>query len=153
MVGTSAQENRFDFMNGSIQNFASDLTQQLANGTDQVTLDGNASEWSLLSYMARVNYNYADKYLVTATVRRDGSSRFGSGNKWGIFPSGSVAWRISQENFFQNVHFVDDLKIRAGIGFTGNQEIGNYSFASKLETVKYNFNDNIVSAVVLMQQF
>ena len=148
MVGTSAQENRYDFMKGSIQNFASDLTQQLGNGTDQVTLDGNASEWSLLSYMARVNYNYADKYLVTATVRRDGSSRFGSGNKWGIFPSGSVAWRISQEKFFKNIHFIDDLKIRAGIGFTGNQEIGNYSFASKLETVKYNFNDNIVSAVV-----
>lgn len=148
MAGTSAQENRFKFSNGSIQNFASDFTQQLGNGTEQPTVDGNESEWSLMSYIGRINYGFNDKYLVTATVRRDGSSRFGSGNKWGIFPSGSVAWRISEEDFFQNVTFVDDLKLRAGFGITGNQEIGNYSFASGLSTIKYNFNDQVVTAVV-----
>ena len=148
MVGTSAQENKVNYMNGSIQNFASDLTQQLDNGLNQKVVGGNASEWSLLSYMGRVNYSYKDKYLVTGTIRRDGSSRFGANNKWGIFPSGSLAWRISEEDFFKSVRFVEDLKLRAGYGVTGNQEIGNYSFASNLSTIKYNFNDNLVNAVV-----
>lgn len=148
MVGTSAQENRFDFQDGSIQNFASDLTQQLGNGISQPTVGGNMSQWSLMSYMGRANYVFADKYMVTATVRRDGSSRFGSENKWGTFPSGSLAWRISEEKFMSDLKFVDDLKVRAGYGVTGNQEIGNYSFASVLQTNKYNFNNNIVSAVV-----
>jgi TonB-linked SusC/RagA family outer membrane protein len=148
MLGTSAQENRFDYMNGSIKEFASDKTQQLDNGNDEQTVGGNASEWALMSYMGRFNYDFKDKYLLTATIRRDGSSRFGSGNKWGIFPSGSVAWRISQEDFFDNIDYVDDLKLRAGIGYTGNQEIGNYAFASSLNIVKYNFNNTIVPAVV-----
>ncbi|MFA9391491.1 MAG: SusC/RagA family TonB-linked outer membrane protein [Prolixibacteraceae bacterium] len=148
MLGTSAQENQFDYMSGSIQNFASDLTQQLSNGIDQVVVNGNASDWSLLSYMARANYSYASKYLLTATIRRDGSSRFGSGNKWGWFPSASLAWRISEENFLADVDQIDDLKLRAGFGVTGNQEIGNYSFASNLSTVKYNFGGNVVNAVV-----
>lgn len=148
MAGTSAQENRYNFMNGSVQNFASDITQQLNNGTLQPTVGGNTASWALFSYMGRVNYSFADKYLVTATVRRDGSSRFGEGNKYGIFPSASLAWRISEEDFFKNISFVNDMKLRAGYGVTGNQEIGNYSFASALNTIKYNFNGNIVSAVV-----
>jgi TonB-linked SusC/RagA family outer membrane protein len=148
MAGTSAQENRYNFMNGSVQNFASDNTQQLSNGTLQPTVGGSTSSWALFSYMGRVNYAYADKYLATATVRRDGSSRFGEGNKYGIFPSASLAWRISEEDFFKNIHFINDMKIRAGYGVTGNQEIGNYSFASNLNTIKYNFNNNVVSAVV-----
>lgn len=148
MAGTSAQENRYNFMNGSVQSFASDQTQQLSNGILQPTVGGNTSSWALMSYMGRANYAWDDKYLVTATVRRDGSSRFGDGNKYGIFPSASVAWRVSKEDFFKNISFINDLKLRAGYGLTGNQEIGNYSFASALNTVKYNFNDNVVSAVV-----
>ncbi|MFY9152416.1 MAG: TonB-dependent receptor [Prolixibacteraceae bacterium] len=148
MAGTSAQENRYNFMNGSVQNFASDNTQQLNNGTMQPTVGGNTESWALFSYMGRLNYAFADKYLVTATVRRDGSSRFGEGNKYGIFPSASLAWRISEEDFFKNISFINDMKIRAGYGVTGNQEIGNYSFASNLNTIKYNFNNNVVSAVV-----
>jgi len=148
MLGTSAQSNRSDWMRGSVQGFASKKTQQLTNGTDQPTLNGDASEWSLLSFMGRVNYSYNDTYLVTTTLRRDGSSRFGSGNKWGLFPSGSVAWRISNENFFKPVKFINNLKLRAGYGVTGNQEIGNYSFASVLQTVQYNLNGQLVGAVV-----
>ena len=148
MAGTSAQENRTNFMNGSVQSFASDQTQQLSNGVLQPTVGGNTSSWALLSYMGRVNYSFDDKYLLTATIRRDGSSRFGEGNKYGTFPSASAAWRISKEDFFKNITFVNDLKLRAGYGVTGNQEIGNYSFASALNTVKYNFNNTVVSAVV-----
>ena len=148
MGGTSAQENRYEFVNASVQEFASEVTQQMSNGISQMNVDGNASEWALLSFMGRVNYGYDDKYLITATIRRDGSSRFGSENKWGTFPSASVAWRISKENFFSQVDFINDLKLRAGYGATGNQNIGNYSFASALSTVVYNFSNNTVSAVV-----
>jgi len=148
MAGTSAQENNYNFMNGSIQSFASNVTQQLNNGILQPTIGGSTSSWSLFSLMGRVNYAYDDKYLITGTIRQDGSSKFGPGNKYGTFPSASVAWRISQEDFFKNVTFVNDLKIRAGYGVTGNQNIGNYSFASSLNTIKNNFNDNVVSAVV-----
>ncbi len=148
MAGISAQENEYHYLNGSKISFASNLTQQMDNGTLQPTLGGNTSSWSLLSYIGRANYSYNGKYLATATVRYDGSSRFGEGNKWGLFPSGSVAWRISEENFMESVTFINSMKVRAGYGVTGNQEIGNYSFASALQTIKYNFDNSIVNAVV-----
>jgi TonB-linked SusC/RagA family outer membrane protein len=148
MIGTSAQENRYNYLYASKKNFPSDLTQQMDNGLDNPVNGGNTSSWSLFSLMGRVNYSYADKYLVTITLRRDGSSRFGEGNKYGLFPSASLAWRISQEDFMKNLNFINDLKIRVGYGVTGNQEIGNYSFASALNTIAYNFNNTLVSAVV-----
>lgn len=148
LIGSSAQNNRYDYMNGSIQNFASNTTQQLNNGTAQPTVGGSASEWALLSFIGRANYSYDNKYLVTATLRRDGSSKFGSENKWGWFPSGSVAWRVSGESFMKDVNWINDLKVRVGYGITGNQNIGNYSFASVLQTVQYTFNGHSVNAVV-----
>lgn len=148
LAGSSAQNNRYDYMNGSIQNFASSTTQQLNNGSSQPTIGGSASEWALLSFIGRINYSYAGKYLMTATIRRDGSSKFGSENRWGWFPSGSVAWRMSDENFIKDISWVNELKIRAGYGVTGNQNIGNYSFASVLQTVQYNFNGQSVNAIV-----
>jgi TonB-linked SusC/RagA family outer membrane protein len=147
LLGSSAQNNRYDGMGGSIQGFASTTTQQLSNGTMLPTIGGNANEWALLSFFTRANYAYKDKYLVTATVRRDGSSRFGKDNRFGTFPSASVAWRISNEEFF-NVRPVNDLKFRVSYGVTGNQNIGNYSFASVLQTVQYNFNNTPVTAIV-----
>ncbi len=148
MVGTSAQENKYDNIYGAKQRYISEVTQQLDNGADLKNLGGTANEWAMLSYMGRINYTYADKYLLTGTIRRDGSSRFGENNKWGIFPSGSFAWRISEENFFDRLNFVDDMKLRVGYGATGNQEIGNYEFASKLETIIYNFNDVLAQGAV-----
>jgi len=147
MAGTSAQEKRYNFINGSIQSFADDNINQLHNGLLLPTIDGSTSSWSILSYLGRVNYSYADKYLITASLRHDGSSRFGENRKYGLFPSASLAWRISEEDFFKNIEFINSLKVRAGYGETGNQNIGNYSFASQLSTIKYNFNNTIVSAV------
>lgn len=148
LAGTSAQNNRYDYMSGSIQQFASETTQQLNNGTILSTVNGDASEWALTSFIGRVNYAYNDKYLLTATVRRDGSSRFGSENRYGTFPSASVAWRISKEKFLQSISAINDLKLRIGYGVTGNQNIGNYSFASVLQTVQYNFNGQAATAIV-----
>ncbi|WP_084708618.1 SusC/RagA family TonB-linked outer membrane protein [Hymenobacter norwichensis] len=86
---------------------------------------------TLISMYSRVNYDFNGRFLVTGTIRRDGSSRFGSGNKWGLFPSGSVAWRISQEKFYPT-NPVSDLKVRASYGVTGNQEIGNLNSLTTL---------------------
>ena len=146
LAGSSAQNNRFDYLSGNRKDFPSNVTQQLNSGTGDTNVGGDASEWALLSFMGRVNYYYKDTYLVTATVRRDGSSRFGANNRYGTFPSASVAWRISKEDFFK-LDFINDLKLRIGYGVTGNQNIGNYSFASSLQIAQYNFNNNIVGIV------
>ena len=86
---------------------------------------------TLISMYGRVNYNFDDKILATATIRRDGSSRFGSGNQWGVFPSGSLAWRVSNMGFFKS-NTISDLKIRTSYGVTGNQEIGNLNSITRL---------------------
>jgi iron complex outermembrane receptor protein len=110
-----------------VSNFVSDEFRYYnigaANQRDAITSYRESSK--LISFYGRVNYNLLDRYLVTLTMRRDGSSRFGAENKWGTFPSGSVAWRVSNEDFFPQGSFVNDLKIRASYGITGNQEIGN----------------------------
>jgi TonB-linked SusC/RagA family outer membrane protein len=82
----------------------------------------NATRYALLSYMARINYMYGGKYVLTANVRRDGSSKLGSGNKWGLFPSASAAWIVSNEPFMAGLEAVNSLKLRAGYGVTGNQD-------------------------------
>ncbi len=86
---------------------------------------------TLISMYGRLNLNIDDRFLITGTLRRDGSSRFGSGNKWGLFPSGAVSWRLTQEDFFSS-STISDLKLRASYGVTGNQEIGNYQSLSSL---------------------
>jgi len=117
------------------------------------SISSYAESNTLISMYGRVNYNYADKYLLTATVRRDGSSRFGSGNKWGVFPSVAASWRISQEDFFQN-DVMSDLKFRVSFGITGSQEIGNYN---SLSTLGASTNGYLVGGekvtIVLPQQY
>ena len=148
VIGTDAQENQFKFIAGSVQGFPSENTQTLNNGLLQPTINGSGSEWAIFSYFARGQYDYKDKYYLTATIRRDGSSRFGDGNKYGTFPSASAAWRISEETFLQQSTLINDLKLRVGYGVTGNQNIGNYSFASAYNTNLYNFNGVFVTAAV-----
>src|SRR5690606_30148845 len=94
---------------------------------------GYLQEAVLLSYLGRLEYSYADKYLFNAVFRRDGSSRFGPNNKWGNFPSVSAAWRISEENFFQS-SAIDDLKLRASYGTLGNSNIGYWDYLGTINT-------------------
>lgn len=148
VIGTSAQENQFNYISASVQKFPSESTQQIDNGILQPVQHGNSADWAIMSYLGRVNYNYASKYYLTATLRRDGSSRFGADNRWGWFPSAALAWRISNENFMQDSNVINNLKLRLGYGITGNQEIGNYSFSSSYNTYLYNFNNAYVSAVI-----
>lgn len=140
MAGTSAQWNRFDYLNAQKNVFMFDSIHEMDNGQEMYAIGGNETEWSLMSLMARVNYSYADRYLITATIRHDGSSRFGANNRWGTFPSVSVAWRPSKENWFPENKAVNDLKIRAGYGVTGSQaSVGNYGYLAAYDTAVYSF--------------
>ncbi|WP_367915889.1 SusC/RagA family TonB-linked outer membrane protein [Leadbetterella sp. DM7] len=148
MVGSSAQNNVFSYMNGSIKEFLSDDFNQLNNGLLDPTVGGSKSEWALLSFFGRVNYSFANKYFLTATVRRDGTSRITEANRWGTFPSFSAAWRISEEDFFGENSLISDLKLRAGYGVTGNQGVlDNYAAFTRLRTSQYVFNGQPVSTL------
>ena len=126
----------------------SDQQNQLSKGLENPTVGGTMNDWAILSFIGRLNYTYADKYLLTATVRRDGSSRFSKENRWGTFPSFSLAWRASNESFFPKNDYVNDVKLRVGYGMTGNQGgIDNYAYFTKLRTGQYVFNNNLVSTL------
>ncbi len=152
LAGMESQDNQYNFVS-AYGYIPTGEPAQLINNSGGNTINGDESEWALVSYLARANYSWENKYLLTATVRRDGSSKFGENNKWGTFPSASAAWRISQESFFKDVHFVNDLKIRIGYGVTGNQSFNgnNYPFASVLTPNLYVFNNNPVAGVVAQQ--
>lgn len=144
LLGSSAQNNVYNRMNASVQGFLSDSNNQLANGLKDPTVGGTKNDWAILSFFGRVNYNLAEKYLFTATVRRDGSSRFSANNRWGTFPSFSAAWRLSEEAFYRKNRWVSDIKIRLGYGETGNQDgIDNYAYFTKLKTGQYVFNGTL----------
>jgi TonB-linked SusC/RagA family outer membrane protein len=120
-------------------------TQQFYNlgSASQVSGVGTAlTQWALLSYMARVNYDYKEKYLLTATLRADGSSRFGANNKFGYFPSVAVGWNISSESFLQNARWLDMAKLRMSYGSTGNQAINPYQTQPILQRTSYAWDEN-----------
>ena len=110
-------------------------------GTANPQAYGGGSGYSLVSFFGKANYNYADKYMASFTIRRDGSSRFGKNNRYATFPSVSAGWRINQENFLKKASWIDDLKIRASWGQTGNQEIDNLARYT-LYVSNYGVNEN-----------
>ena len=120
---------------GSGQNFLTNEIREL-QGVQNQTSNSSKIEYALISYLGRINYDYDQKYLFSASVRRDGGSRFGPNNKWGTFPSVSAGWRISEEPFLQSVTALSDLKLRASYGETGNDQIGNYVYQA---TINSNF--------------
>ena len=126
LAGLTEQKSSFSSTAVNANSFPNDLVPTLNAG---IVTGGNSlrSQWSLVSLLSRVTYNYNQKYLLTATFRRDGSSRFGSDNKWGNFPSASVGWRIGQEKFMKSVKAVSELKLRASYGLIGNNQIPDYA--------------------------
>lgn len=98
------------------------------------------SDWRMLSFLGRINYNFDNRYLLTVNFRADGSSRYSKGNKWGYFPSAAVAWRISQEQFLRQADWLSDLKLRVGYGVTGSTAISPYSTQNTLESVNVVFD-------------
>jgi len=136
LAGYSAQEQTTDTSSMTAGSFPNDLVHTLNAG---VVNAGNtfSEEWSLISYLARANYSYKGKYLASAAIRADGSSRFGANNKWGYFPSGSLAWRISEESFLKDVSWISNLKVRLSYGATGNNSIPNYGSIGTLAYSPY----------------
>jgi TonB-linked SusC/RagA family outer membrane protein len=146
LLGYTTQTHSFSHLLGESRGFANDNIMTLNAGT-MYNLTSDESEYSLISYLGRVNYVYDNRYLLTATLRSDGSSRFGNNRKWGTFPSVSAGWRISQEGFMQEVKQISDLKIRASFGIAGNNRIGNYSAIGLLSTGFYATGDGLQNTV------
>ncbi|WP_020601299.1 SusC/RagA family TonB-linked outer membrane protein [Spirosoma panaciterrae] len=136
-----------NFMNKSLSasgvGFLSDITETANLGSAATPgIPGTSYSYStLLSYLGRINYSYNNKYLLTASIRADGSSKYSEGNKWGYFPSGALAWRVSEEDFMKNVTFMTDLKARASWGLTGSQAIDAYATQNNLSVGKTVFDD------------
>ena len=126
LAGYSWENNVMSGFNAANRNFVTDdmNADNLGSGQDLRPNDVGSykNEYKLISFFGRANYSYKERYMATVTVRRDGSSKFGDNHKWGTFPSASLAWGISQENFMKDVSWVNDLKLRAGYGVTGNQD-------------------------------
>jgi len=127
--GVEAVRNRLESNAGTNTGYISNDYNYayLGTATGSATATGIATENSLLSQFGKLNYSYDDKYLFSATVRRDGSSRFGTDHRYGVFPAFSAGWRINKETFLSQVSEINDLKLRGSWGKTGNQEIGDYS--------------------------
>lgn len=127
---------------GTARGFLSDVVESFdldAADTKGLPTSGY-SDWKLLSFLGRLNYNYDNRYLLTVNFRADGSSRYSRGNKWGYFPSAAFAWRASQEDFLRNVDWLSELKFRVGYGVTGSTAISPYSTQNTLESVNVVFD-------------
>lgn len=117
---------------------------RVLQGVQNQTTSSNLIEYALISYIGRINYDFNQKYLFSASVRRDGGSRFGPSNKWGTFPSVSAGWRLSEEGFMKSLTAVSDLKIRASYGETGNDRIGDYVYQGTINSnMFYNFDGSL----------
>jgi TonB-linked SusC/RagA family outer membrane protein len=147
LAGYTAQHQRDEYAQVTAGNFPNDLVHTLNAGT----ITGGtslASEWSLISYLARANYAYKNRYFLTATIRRDGSSRFGENKKYGYFPSASAGWLISDEAFLKDkTQWMSNLKLRFSFGIAGNNQIPNYGPISLLTAANYAFGGNVTNGL------
>jgi len=143
VAGFTYQDFNNTSLSGSGVGFFSDITQTYSLGSSATPgIPGSGySASAIISYLGRVNYTYNNKYLATVSYRADGASVYSNGNKWGYFPSAALAWRVSNENFFRNIKFISDLKLRAGWGNTGSQSIGAYTTLNQLSAGHTVFND------------
>ncbi len=148
MGGTSATTSRWENLSGSRSYFSSDYDNAIwgLNGGNRGGLRGQSqgySEWAIMSYLARVSYNFDSKYYITTNFRADGSSKLAPGHKWGYFPSVSVAWRLSSEPWLRDVSWLSELKLRAGWGQSGNQAgLDDYAWVQVYDTNYYDWTDS-----------
>lgn len=139
----SIQRDNFETSNISVNGVPveSQSFYNLGNASTVLGVGSNLVQWTINSYMARVNYDYKGKYLLTATVRRDGSSRFGVNTKYGNFPGIALAWNMSSEDFMKGATWLDQLKLRTSIGSTGNQGVAPYQTQGLLTQTAYAWNN------------
>ena len=126
-------------VNIAVSGFPNNITEDFNIGSAETISPPSSgiSQWNLVSWLGRANYSIYNKYYITASVRADGSSRFGKDNKWGVFPSGAIAWRLSDESFMRNIKFINELKLRASYGITGNTALSPYQSLDRLSSVRY----------------
>ncbi|GEO07599.1 SusC/RagA family TonB-linked outer membrane protein [Segetibacter aerophilus] len=148
LAGFTAQEETLRGVSGSGNTFPDDLVPYLGAAILRSSSSFEAG-WSLLAYIGRVNYAFEDKYLLSASIRREGSSRFGVKNKYGTFPAASIGWRVTKEKFMPKLSWLTDLKLRASVGETGNNNIGNYSSLAFLGTDNYILGNAIAAGKVV----
>ena len=148
LAGYVARRGDYTFFGANKLGFpVGDLIRVADAGRTVANYGGGASSNRQVGIIGRINYDYANKYLLTVNVRRDGSSRFGKDYRFGVFPSASVGWRLSQEEFLKNVPFISDLKLRAGWGKIGNQEIGDYRYSGVVNNFSnYLFGQSFTSS-------
>ena len=149
LIGQTAQKFVSEATDLAVERFDDDRLgyYNLGLGIDR-TINTGFNSWAMLSGIGRAIYNYDSKYYATVSGRLDGSSKFGSADKYGFFPSLSLAWRVSQEPFFSNVHFINSLKLRAGVGTVGNEGIPSGATISLMGNLPYFFGEESVSKVV-----
>jgi TonB-dependent starch-binding outer membrane protein SusC len=151
IIGMQTEERQIKTTGASKSTPPKEGLHQVDAATANAIASGNATKWRMLSYFGRVNYNFNDKYLLEANLRADASSRFKTGNQWGIFPSFSAGWRLKEEPFMQSVTFIDNLKLRSSWGRLGNQNIngiaGDYPYLvviTQNNSTSYNLGGNLV---------
>lgn len=139
----SIQRDNFDYNNSSVQGVPAESQQFYNEGNASLVLGvgSNLIQWTINSFMGRINYDYKDKYLVTATLRRDGSSRFGENTKYGNFPGIALAWNINNEDFLKSVSWLDQLKVRVSRASVGNQGVVPYQTQGLLTRSVYAFGN------------
>ncbi|WP_236981008.1 SusC/RagA family TonB-linked outer membrane protein [Membranihabitans maritimus] len=144
LAGNTYQSYRSQFTSISVSGFSNNITENYNLGSAETINPPSSgiSEWKLVSFLGRGTYDFQGKYYLTASVRADGSSRFGDDNKWGVFPSGAIAWRISEEEFLKDNANIDNLKLRFSYGVTGNTALSPYQSLNRLSSVKYIYGDN-----------
>ncbi|WP_332369625.1 TonB-dependent receptor domain-containing protein [Spirosoma telluris] len=139
LLGYTIQGLTTEGVTANANTFTNDfaLYNNLGAGSSLVAPGSSASDWRLISYLARINYGFDDRFLLTLTGRRDGSSRFGPNEKFGFFPSGALAWKLANEKWMKNLPAISDAKLRLSYGFSGNQEIGNYKYLANISSSSY----------------
>ncbi len=151
-AGYSMEDNVAQYLQGYRKNYPSDILRQLDAGSPSVQqATGSQYEWAIMSFFGRLDYNYKDRYLLEANIRRDGTSRLASATRWGAFPSFSAGWRASEENFMKSLdlNWLNNLKLRGSYGELGNQNIGNYPYQAMLNlTDNYSFDNASLSSGV-----
>ena len=142
MAGYSIEQNKYNYLTANRLTYAYDLQELRAGASAVQTNDGYSEVWALMSGFARLNYSYKDKYLVEVNTRYDGTSRIASENRWGIFPSGSIGWRLTEEQFMKNLNlnWLNKAKIRGSYGILGNQNISLYSYYAKIAISGLNYS-------------
>ena len=141
LVGTEAIENTYNIISGTSTYTDNSIRIVSSQGSETSSVLQYKAGSSLISYFGNASYNYDSRYYIDGNIRKDGSSKFGSNNRWGVFPSISTAWRISGENFFPKEAMVSDLKIRASYGEVGNDKIGDFTYIAGLKNVFYGFGN------------